>query len=164
MRKFGIVLGVIGTVLGVSLALAPRVEALSASEVGLTTVGITLKEGTPTEDCNKNLFGMRPWYAGLAVQSPETNNKCTVGTPATDEDIATMVWIIILNIMTDISVIIGYLALGFVIYGGYLYILAGGDPGKVAKGKKTLIGAVIGIAISLLASGIVNTILRIIGA
>ncbi|MBR0480304.1 hypothetical protein IJJ46_00540 [Candidatus Saccharibacteria bacterium] len=161
MRKFGIVLGVIGAVLGASLALAPRVEALSASEVGLTTVGaIQMKEGSVDTSCENNLFGMRPWYAGLSVK---VNGKCEVGTPENDEEVAKMVWVIILNVMTDISVIIGYLALGFVIYGGYLYILAGGDPGKVAKGKKTLIGAVIGIAISLLASVIVNTILAIIG-
>ncbi len=151
--------------LGVSLTSSPRVEALSVGDMGLTTVGaIQFVDGQSYDSsCEKNLFGMRPWYAGLTVKVKVGDEyKCEIGTPKNDDEVAKMVWVIILNIMTDISVIIGYLALGFIIYGGYLYILSGGDSGKVAKGKKTLIGAVIGIAISLLASVIVNTILAIL--
>ena len=156
------ILGVMGVILSASLMISPKAEAVSAGELGLTTVGaVKMKEGNIDTTCEKNLFGMRPWYAGLSVKDTQTN-KCVIGTPDDDNEVVKMVWVIVLNVMVDISVIIGYLALGFVIYGGYLYILSGGDAGKVAKGKKTLLGAVIGVAISLLASVIVNTILAII--
>ena len=65
---------------------------------------------------------------------------------------------IILNILADLSLAVGYLSLGFIIYGGYLYIMSSGDPGKAAKGKKTLMAAVIGTAIAMLASVIMNLI------
>ena len=52
------------------------------------------------------------------------------------------------------------MALGFLIYGGYLYLRSGGDPAFAAKGKKTLTAALVGLAISVLA----NIIMRIITA
>ena len=186
-RKIGVVLGILGVV-GCSLAGSTEVEATSGGVAGsgalssvdsealssasltladsmvtsgLTTFGITLKEGSvdTSTGCNKSVFGMRPWYYGLAVKSGST---CIVGTPASESDITTFVWIVILNIVSDVMIAVGYLVLGFVIYGGYLYLLSGGDPGKVAKGKKTLTGALVGLAIVLLASVIVNFIIGII--
>ena len=68
------------------------------------------------------------------------------------------VWTIILNVLASLFGVIGYLSIIFVVYGGFLFIMAHGDPGKVAKGKKTLTAAVIGVGISLLAAVIVNTI------
>lgn len=171
MKNFARFLAILGVVLGLNLASVSAVSAKSLDGAGilqasspLVSVGITMKEGTPdpTDDCNKaTLFGMPAWYKGLAIK--DSNGKCVVGTPKNDEEASMVIWIIILNVTSAILVMVGYLALGFVIYGGYLYILAGGDTGKVAKGKKTLTAAIIGLVIILLANGIINTILRILG-
>lgn len=76
-----------------------------------------------------------------------------------DQDsLVTGIWTIAANVAKDIAVIAAYLVLGYVIYGGYLYTMSGGDPGKVATGKKTLTQAFIGLAIAMLANIIVNTI------
>ena len=149
-RKIGVVLGIIGVV-GLSLGILAPVPTAGA---------FSLKEGEAKSECEKNLFGMRPWYAGLAVKSE--SGACVVGTPATDADIPTFTLIVVLNITADVMVATGYLALAFIIYGGYLYLLSGGDAAKVAKGKKALTGAIIGLVIILLASAIVNFILGII--
>jgi hypothetical protein len=37
------------------------------------------------------------------------------------------------------------LAVGFVIYGGVLYIMSGGDPEKTGKAKKTILWAIVGV-------------------
>ena len=50
------------------------------------------------------------------------------------------------------------MAVGFIVYGGFLYITSQGDPGKALKGKKTLTSAVIGTMIAMLASIAVNTV------
>ena len=63
----------------------------------------------------------------------------------------------------DLLVAVGYLALGFVVYGGYLYIMSQGDPGKLAKGKKTLTSAIIGTIIAMVASIAVNTLKVVLG-
>lgn len=107
-------------------------------------------------NCEKTLLGLRPWYHGLL------DGNCELKTPQNDSEVTPFVWKIILNILVDLFSIVGYLAIGFVIYGGYLYILSDGDPGKAAKGKKTITYAVTGIIISILASLIVNFILSVL--
>ena len=68
-----------------------------------------------------------------------------------------------LNVTFDLTLAVGYIALGFVIYGGYLYIMSQGDPSRMAKGKKTLMSAIIGTIIAMLASVAVNTVRVILG-
>ncbi len=82
----------------------------------------------------------------------------TIEAPKNQEELQNNVWIIVSNISLDITILASYLVLGFVIYGGYLYILSGGDVSKVTAGKRTLTNAFIGLAIVLLANIIVNTI------
>lgn len=92
-----------------------------------------------------------PDYLGL------TSWDC--GVEITDEASLTAgIWKIAANVAVDITVIAAYLVLGYVIYGGYLYTLSGGDPGKVATGKKTLAQAFIGLAIVMTANIIMGAI------
>lgn len=104
-------------------------------------------------NCGKKPFlGFRAWYEGLCkgddIAAPKKGDE---------DDLAAFVWTIVLNVLTDISIGVGYLAVGFIIYGGYLYIMAQGDPAKMARGKKTLTSAVIGTVIAASAVVIVNT-------
>ena len=74
------------------------------------------------------------------------------------------IWIIAANIATDITILAAYLVIGYVIYGGYLYVFSGGEPGKLATGKKALSQAFIGLAIVMSANVILNTIRIALGA
>jgi len=47
----------------------------------------------------------------------------------------------------------------FLLYGGIRYITSGGDKGKVDQARGTLVAAIIGLVISLLAFFIVNLVL-----
>ena len=86
------------------------------------------------------------------------------GKTASGDDLASFVWKIVLNISADIALLVGYAAIGFVIYGGFKYIMSTGEPGKVAEAKKMITNALIGLVIAVLATVIVNTILVVIGA
>ena len=99
----------------------------------------------------------------LGMVSWDCGTKITEGSP-TQTELTQGIWIIALNILSDISVIATYLAIGYVVYGGYQYIFSAGDPAKVVVGKKTLSQAFIGIAIVVSASIILNTIRIILGA
>lgn len=103
------------------------------------------------------VLGFKPWYAGLCESD---DPKSPIKAPGKDDEqeIARFVWTIVLNVLVDLMVAIGYLAIGFVIYGGFLYIMSQGDPSKVMKAKKTLTNAVIGTVIALSASVAVNTV------
>ena len=93
-----------------------------------------------------DILGLTSWDCGI---NPTPN-----GTDAIKSNVV----LIANNVLVDLSVIAAYLVLGYVIYGGYLYMFSSGDPSKVASGKKTLTHAFIGLAIVLLANIILNTI------
>lgn len=82
----------------------------------------------------------------------------TITNPQNEEQLKTNALLIARNIFASLSVIATYLAVGFIIYGGYLYMFSSGDPTKAMIGKKTLSHAFIGLAITMLANIILNTI------
>ena len=101
--------------------------------------------------CGGSFLGLRPWYQGL------TDGDCEVKINQGD-DVSEKVWKIVMNVLFNLFVVVGYLAIGFIMYGGYTYLLARGDPGKIEKGKKTLVSAISGLIIAVLASAIVSFI------
>ena len=118
---------------------------------------------TPTDTfaaCADTFMGFRPWYYGL------TDSDCNIITPSesggTGISIETCIWTIVLNIVSILSGIVGYLAIGFLIYGGYLYIMARGDASRISKGKNTIIRAIIGLVICIMATVISGLIVNII--
>ncbi|MFZ4461907.1 MAG: pilin [Patescibacteria group bacterium] len=56
------------------------------------------------------------------------------------------------------------IAVGFVLYGGFLMLTAGGDDEKVKSGKKILMQAALGLLVIFIASSLVSFILRLIQA
>ncbi|MBQ3326044.1 hypothetical protein IJG79_02790 [Candidatus Saccharibacteria bacterium] len=120
-------------------------------------------EGGACEPGSSVFFALKPWYHNL------TNSDCSIKNPADltkgsgdSSGIATFVWTIVLNILYDISVLVGYFTIIMIAWGGYLYMFSRGDVGRAEKGKKTLISAVVGLAIAMLASVIMNTISAIL--
>lgn len=96
-----------------------------------------------TGNC-RYVLGLTSWDCGVAIKD--------------EESLKTNIWTIVANIATDATVIAAYLIIGYVIYGGYLYIFSSGDPNKVATGKKALSQAFIGLAIVMSANAIMNSI------
>ena len=52
----------------------------------------------------------------------------------------------------------GYISAGFIIRGGFKYMTSIGDPGELAKAKKIITDAIIGLVISLMSVAIVNLV------
>ena len=98
-------------------------------------------------DC-VNLLGFVSW-------------NCYINTDNIDStsDLSDVIWGIVANVSVDLIVAAGYLVLGYVIYGGYLYIFSAGDPGKAATGKKAIYQAFVGLAITL-SSYVILTAIR----
>lgn len=64
------------------------------------------------------------------------------------------------TILNFILGFLGFIAVVYIIYGGFLYIMSGGDDANVEKGKKIILNAAIGIIIILASFAIVNTVLK----
>jgi hypothetical protein len=121
--------------------------------------------------CDDDFMGLRPWFKGLidvkeATPASGHEQKCVIMQPNVDnnDDMAWFVWTIILNISFDLALMVGYVALGFVIYGGFTYIMSNGEAQKIVQAKKTIMNALIGLIIAILATVIVNTILLVLGS
>ena len=63
------------------------------------------------------------------------------------------------NVLNTVYFWVGILAVIFIIIGGINYTTSQGDPGKVAKAKSTLLYAIIGLVIALLAFAITSFVL-----
>jgi hypothetical protein len=63
------------------------------------------------------------------------------------------------TVINIVSTVVGAIAVVMIVWGGFKYITAGGDSGKIASAKSTLIYAVVGLVIVALAQGIVRFVL-----
>lgn len=124
-------------------------------------------------DCAKLFLGLRPWYMGLTTVKKDSTERgvCVIMSPeeftsaklSTSNTGASYFWTIVLNISADVTLVAGYVALIFTIYGGFKYILSTGEPGKVALAKTIITNSLIGLAIAVLATVIVNTVILVLG-
>ena len=112
--------------------------------------------GCPSNDTG--FLGLPTWYRGL------TNADCTLRQPVKDSDgsdLRNYIWRIILNVIDIIARLIGWIATGFVLYGGFQYITSAGNSDGIKKAKTTITNALIGLILALTAAVIVNFIVGI---
>ena len=64
------------------------------------------------------------------------------------------------RITNTVLYIVGIISVIMLIYGGLRYILSGGDSKKVTDAKNTILYAIIGLIISILAHAIVNFVIN----
>ena len=104
---------------------------------------------TDTSTCNYFL-GMVSWDCDLDTWNEEGHIKENI-------------YQIIVNIGEDGITIAGYVALGFIIYGGYTYMMSSGDTGKMMSAKKIIQRAIIGLLIVACAKLIASAIIGALG-
>lgn len=67
---------------------------------------------------------------------------------------------VVANIVNIFSVIIGIVAVIMIMVGGFKYVTAGGDSGKISSAKSTIIYAVIGLIIVAMAQSLVKYVVN----
>jgi hypothetical protein len=102
--------------------------------------------------CNDTLLTFPAWFKGL------TDAGCNIKDPNSAGGLSTFIWTIVLNIVEIMLQMVGYIAAGFIIRGGFKYMTSVGEAAEMAKAKKIIMDAVIGLVISILSVAIVNLI------
>lgn len=130
------------------VALPARTQAASATACTSDTSGF---------------LGLPTWYKFLKPQFNQTTKECILMPDASDPSVSTFNPLkdspkILLAIFEIILRIGGIVAVGFVIYGGIQYILTQGEPDKAKAARGTILNAIIGLVITLVAVAIVNVI------
>ena len=98
-------------------------------------------------------LGFPTWYKYLERETNDIAGKCTPIFHFPDD-----IGKILLAIVEILLRVGGLAAVAFVIYGGFQFILSQGDPEKAASARKTIINALIGMVIAMLATVMVSFI------
>jgi hypothetical protein len=120
----------------------------------------TASAATCGDPVAKNAITFFPaWYDGLLCPG----DKGSVMAPSDDylgDDTAgrlgKWVSIIAMNIVTMILYVVGYVSLGFIIYGGFKYMTSGDNSSGTLAARKTITNAVIGLVLSIMSVAIVS--------
>lgn len=95
------------------------------------------------EECNaQSFFGIPTWYEYLGF-----DDSCSVNT-----DVANAIILIIFAAIDIMLYLGGLIAAFYIIYGGFEFILAQGNPEKITSARQTILNAIIGLVIVLVAS------------
>lgn len=112
---------------------------------------------TCTEESNA-FFGFPTWYKYLNPQNGP--NGCELDSLRTGEgELDPYYFLKIAAAVFEIGLrIAGYVAIGFVIWGGFQYILSRGEPDKISGAQTTIVNALAGLSIAIAAVIIVNVV------
>lgn len=125
-KKFGLMLGLVGLVV------------MSLPQTALAGSCPSTVEGT---------LGFPTWYRGLNCDGSSINLD--------NQEIGPVIAIVGLNVLDMMIRAVGIVAVAFVIYGGFLYMTAHGEPGRIANGKQAITRALTGLIIAIMASSLV---------
>jgi hypothetical protein len=119
-------------------------------------------EGVKCQDEPSSFLVLPTWYKYL-----DLDENCEVVGPMRDDNPEKLDWQkasgrIGLAITEALLRIVGLVAVAYVIYGGFRYILSQGDPENAKSARQTIINGLIGLVISLIATGAVAFTARIL--
>ncbi len=102
--------------------------------------------------CSNTFLGIPTWYKYLDV-TKDANGACAIDTSNSD---GSMVLLIIMGIFDILMFLAGLIAVIMVIYGGFRLVTSTGEPQKIAAARTTILNALIGLGIAILASQVVG--------
>lgn len=123
---------------------------------------VAAQTGANTQACGRsanNFLGFPTWYKYLnpGVRDPDGGGpqpaSCTI-----DFDFPADIGKVLLALVEVLLRVAGLVAVGFVIWGGFKYILSQGNPENAKNARSTIVNALIGLAIAASATVIVNLV------
>ena len=140
-------------------AIAMLVATIASPVVTFAAPATTTPATTTTGASGTSFTLLPPWYKGL-----DGGTNGGLKSPNDVGGLQKWLTILALNLVTDMLYVTGYVSLGFIIWGGFKFMLNGDNSSGVASARKTIQNAVIGLVISIFAVAIVNAISGAFGA
>jgi hypothetical protein len=111
----------------------------------------------------QTFFGIPPWYKYLVGSGRMASNPVT-GACELVGKLQWSDWNLIALALLDMALrLAGLVAVVFVLWGGIQYVLSQGEPDKTKDAQQTIINALVGLAIALVATAMVSFIGNRIG-
>lgn len=126
---------------------------LAIGSVLMGSVQVDAADGGSTMTCDDSssaFLGFPTWYRGLTCDG-DGHIQLNGG-----QSIFESVIIVGLNVVDIVLRLVGLVAIAFIIYGGFQYLIARGEPSNIVKAKTTITRAVIGLVVGIASSAIVG--------
>lgn len=107
---------------------------------------------------NSSVPFLPKWYKYIPHYFDSASQSCIVSA-----SFPSSIPAILLAIFEIILVVAGVLAVVFIVYGGFQYLITTGEPDKAKNARTTIINALVGLMITMFATVIVNLVGRNIG-
>lgn len=118
--------------------------------------------------CTKNPL-IPQWYDDMcnsdgSIKSPNQMGGAEKDANGTASNLSKWIGIIAMNIVKILMTIVGYVSLGFIIWGGFKYMINGDNASGTTAARKTIQNAVIGLVLSIMSIAIINFVTGAISA
>lgn|GEM_PF-1062619 len=113
--------------------------------------------------CNVGFTFFPRWYDNGLCENGKIKSPGDFGKD-TASSLGTWASKLALNIVSMLLVAVGYVSLGFIIFGGFKYMTSGDNSSGIAAAQKTILNAVIGLVLSILSVSLVTFIAGAIGS
>ena len=133
---------------------------LFAGSLGGATLALATPQMASAAGCGGDKVLLFPkWHRGLSeTKGSGKDATCEVKSPASVGGLSKFIWTIALNVIEMALVAVGYISVGFIIWGGFQYMLVATSPDRIVAARKTIINAVVGLVLSFFSVVIVNVI------
>lgn len=138
---------------------------------GISTATTPTGSGTTiAEKCSRSFLGLKPWFNYLpdkvnsvdtfatdpdtGAQTCNIENFSLLGNGSTSSQLLP----VFLAVADDLIRIAGLVAVAFVITGGIQFVTSQGEPEKTKQARGTIINALIGVAVAIIAAVVVSFI------
>lgn len=105
-------------------------------------------------DSANSFFGFPHWFEYLDGKT-DALGKCV---PTFDPNQINDLWGIGLAGIDILLYVVGFVSVGFIIYGGFVYMTSNGEPDRTKGAKDTILNALIGLVVAIVASSVVSFI------
>lgn len=109
--------------------------------------------------CAQSFLIFPVWYRGLTVSDTDCNLVTPNGLNG-NPTLSNFIWHVVLNVIEDAMIMVGFITAFFILYGGFQYLTSMGAPEANVKARNTILNAVIGLVISIVAIAFVNFIVN----
>ncbi|TXG76668.1 hypothetical protein E6Q11_04205 [Candidatus Dojkabacteria bacterium] len=157
-RIFVLLLGIV-IAFGASSVVAPAKASAACDPSDATCAAESIPDA-----CKHSLLGMPHWYKYLEIGN-KNGDPCAITGPVDSDGnfnwgvAAPRVLVAVVEILLRVAALV---AVAFTLYGGFRYILSQGEPDATKKAKGTIVGASVGLVITMFASIIVGLVGRVL--
>lgn len=119
--------------------------------------GLFGKAGDACNFSSSSFLGFPHWYQflkGVQVATDTTDSSSPLVCNPQLTHLAD-VWLILAAVLEILLRVAALVAVAFIIYGGITYITSQGNPEDTAKGRNTILSALIGLVIAVIAAAVV---------